>query len=277
MPQRLPSKQTSLILRQIVISQRLPQRTMSTPFQSQFPAFRQPSSKAQTQVNATPPPPRMRKRGAEAMKSERQEMRSFSDFGIPRGTFTGSASYVPETIILSDSDDTESLRIVRPRRTRFTGNKIRAAKPPSYSTSAETTRSIREEIRGRSASERRRLDPAGGGTAHEGDAVLIVGEGSASDGRRTSREESTVTVEPRRFSVFGTLMEALPRHNTFLKGVDPDNIDDNAIEVQQVDDIVTRDAPQLVTARESGFFDTTVETGHEDMAVRVASGAVYFR
>ena len=82
--------------------------------------------------------------------------------------------------------------------------------------------------------------------------------------------------EPRRFSAFGPLMESIPKHNTFLEGIaggEPENED----QVEGVEDIVARDAPPLVTARESGFFDTSVETGHEDMAVRVAAGAVYFR
>ena len=38
-----------------------------------------------------------------------------------------------------------------------------------------------------------------------------------------------------------------------------------------------RDTPRLVIARESGFFDTSVETGYEDAAVRIAAAAVYFR
>ena len=40
---------------------------------------------------------------------------------------------------------------------------------------------------------------------------------------------------------------------------------------------MTRKAPKLTTAGESGFFDTIVETGQEATAIRVAAGAVYFR
>lgn len=68
-----------------------------------------------------------------------------------------------------------------------------------------------------------------------------------------------------------------PRQNPFLKKYQPEEDDDDHEFWMQADDVVDRDAPMLVTARESGFFDTSVETGHEDAAVRTAAGAVYFR
>ena len=47
--------------------------------------------------------------------------------------------------------------------------------------------------------------------------------------------------------------------------------------IPEADDIVERETPYLVTARECGFFDTSVETGREEAAVRIAAAAVYFR
>ena len=46
--------------------------------------------------------------------------------------------------------------------------------------------------------------------------------------------------------------------------------------IPEADDVVERETPHLVTARECGFLDTRVETGHEEAAVRIAA-AVYFR
>ncbi|KAL8679403.1 MAG: hypothetical protein Q9186_004314 [Xanthomendoza sp. 1 TL-2023] len=226
------------------------------------------------QVDMTPTT--RRDPGESPVSAGRKEERSFSDFGRTRGTFRETSS-IPESIVVSDSDDETTATGEKRRRGRFVRNAQVKAKVAKYSTSAETTTALRRETE----SDHGEVDQV-----PRSDTESTVGVVSASLGGSNSTglddgsaEDTGYELRPpgiRRFSRFRPLLESLPRHNTFLEGIEPDGAGDEE-GAHRPEDIITRDAPHLVTARESGFFDTTVETGHEDMAVRVASGAVYFR
>lgn len=69
----------------------------------------------------------------------------------------------------------------------------------------------------------------------------------------------------------------LPRRNPFLYPNAELHDDGEGQHMEMAEDIIPRRTAKLITAQESGFFDTNVETGREAAAVRVAAGAIYFR
>ncbi|KAL8966514.1 MAG: hypothetical protein Q9183_003342 [Haloplaca sp. 2 TL-2023] len=205
----------------------------------------------------------------QATRESQEEVRRFSDFGQPRGgPFGREPSYVEETIILSSDSDEAAPNRLRPRRSYFKSKQTAGLKGRKSRTIGGTSLGSRKHLAGamgirsvRDNSLARQLS-----TSHRG----------SQERADITRTRPNVQV-PRTLSpIADSLLDRLPRHNPFLLigGVEEPQDDDHMF---QADDIVARDTPQLVTARESGFFDTTVETGHEDAAVRVASGAVYFR
>ena len=105
----------------------------------------------------------------------------------------------------------------------------------------------------------------------------------SSTGRGPVRSSSQISVNKSATSSLSPptprVIVELPRRNPFLWGPQHETSDEDDDDkfFRPADGIVTRKASKLTTAGESGFFDTTVETGQEATAIRVAAGAVYFR
>ena len=234
-----------------------PFRTQRTPLPSLYSSSVTLPTNDQSGTIATPKRKRSKTIQAPNMLTSTTKRRQLSNRPPPLSRV--STNTIPETIIIESSDEGS--------RHTGQGKGKRTFRMSLPGEDHETTGSGNGVLKNPAVSGHEALanGPSAGRRGNAGQDVL---EGQSA--------EDYVLQRPLRRPFNPISLDLLPRWNPFIRATLPDDSEEEEI-IFQADDIVERDTPRLVTARESGFFDTSIETGHEDAAVRFAAAAVYFR